>query len=90
MVQQIIVFLLGLYLLGESIYAAALMPGGDRICRVAKYLVTGMVGIGMMIDPSRADAMHIAMGIALALFIFQKTKKRIEVFIDQFMGDGHA
>lgn len=90
MAQQIIVFLLGLYLLGEAIAAAALMDGGDRLCRVAKYLVTGVVGICLMVSPGKADLLHITLACALALFVWPKTLHRIETLIDDFMEDGHA
>jgi uncharacterized membrane protein len=93
MVQQIAAIaaiLLGLYLLAESIAAAALMHGGDRLCRVAKYLVTGIVGIWLIVEHDHADAWHIAMAVALALFLWPKMLKRIETLIDEFMEDGHA
>lgn len=90
MAQQIIVFALGLYLLGESIAAAALMHGGDRLCRMGKYLVTGAIGIWLMLEPKNADCWHIAMALALALFVWPKMLKRIETIIDEFMEDGHA
>lgn len=85
MVQQIIVFLLGLYLLGEAIAAAALMQGGDRLCRVAKYLVTGVIGIWMIAEPDKADIWHIVMAAALALFVWPKMVKRLESAIEQFI-----
>lgn len=90
MVQQIIVFALGLYLLGESIAAAALMHGGDRLCRLAKYLFTGAIGIWLTAEPAKADGGHIAMAFALTLFLWPKMLTRIETIIDEFMENRHA
>lgn len=87
MVQQIIVFLLGLYLLLESINAAAQMHGGDRFCRVAKYLVTSIIGLNLMLSPAEADAMHIIMAIALCLFVWPKMVARLEQLFDELIGD---
>lgn len=90
MVQQIIVFLLGLYLLGESIAAAALMHGGDRLCRVAKYLFTGVIGIWLIVEAKQADVMHLVMALALALFVLKNTLERIKKIIDELLENGHA
>ena len=90
MVQQIIVIALGLYLLGESIAAAALMHGGDRLCRVAKYMITGVIGIRMVAESAQADIWHIAMAVALALFVWKNTLERLKKFIDEFRESGHA
>jgi len=81
MAQQIIAILLGLYLLAEAIAAAGLMHGGDRLCRVAKYLVTGVVGIWLIVEHDSADAWHLVMAAALALFLWPKMLKRIEKLI---------
>lgn len=42
MVQQISIVLLGLFLLGEAIAAAAAMHKGDSLIRLCKYLFTGV------------------------------------------------
>ncbi|MBI5917784.1 MAG: hypothetical protein HY849_00195 [Nitrosomonadales bacterium] len=80
---QAIAILLGLYLLAESIAAAALMPGGDRACRVVKYMVTGIVGVWMIFDHAYVDTWHLIMGFALALFLLPKMVERIETHINQ-------
>jgi len=90
MVQQVIAILLGLYLLLESVHAAALMPGGDRVCRVAKYLITGILGIWLMIDAAHVDALHIALAVAIALFIWPKTLERLQNLVDDLMENWHA
>jgi hypothetical protein len=87
MVQQIIAILLGFYLLSESIAAAALMHGGDRLCRVAKYLLTGLVGICLITEFKSADGLHLLMAAALCLFVWPKMLARIEQLFDQLIGD---
>lgn len=87
MVQQIIAILIGLYLVAESISAAALMPGGDRLCRVAKYMLTGLAGVCLIGDYKNADGLHLLMGAALALFVWPKMASRIEQLFEQLIGD---
>jgi hypothetical protein len=79
-----------MYLLGESIAAAALMHGGDRLCRVAKYLFTGVIGIWLIAEAKQADVMHLVMALALALFVLKNTLERIKKFIDELLENGHA
>lgn len=83
MVQPIIAILLGFYLLAESIAAAALMPGGDRACRVAKYMATGIVGVWLIFQHADADVWHLVMAAALALFLWPRMLERIEANINQ-------
>lgn len=83
MVQQITAIALGLYLLGESIAAAAAMQGGDRLCRVAKYMITGALGIWMAAEPAKVDGTHLALAFALSLFVWPKMLERIKTFINR-------
>lgn len=87
MVQQIVAILLGLYLVAESISAAALMPGGDRLCRLAKYLVTGVAGICLVSASKDVDGLHLIMAAAIALFVWPKMLARIEYIFEQLIGD---
>ena len=87
MVQQIIAILLGLYMVAESVSAAALMHGGDRACRVAKYLLTGLAGACLIAASREADSLHLLMAAALCLFVWPKMVARIEQIFDQLIGD---
>lgn len=87
MVQQITAFLFGLYLLGEAIAAASLMNGGDRLCRVGKYLLVAICGLWLMLESKQADAWHLTMALALSLFVWPKMLDRIGHFIDRLMED---
>lgn len=89
MAQQIIAIALGLYLLGESIAAAAAMQGGDRLCRVAKYMITGALGIWMVAEPAQVDGGHLATAFALSLFVWPKMLDRIKNIINR-MENWHA
>jgi len=68
--------LIGLYLLIESTIAASLMDKGDKLCRVAKYLVTGVCGMWMVLS-NGVDSWHIIMGFALILFLWPKMLDRL-------------
>lgn len=87
MAQQIIAVLLGLYLLGEAIAAASLMEGGDKLSRLGKYLLVVIVGLWLVFKPSEADAVHLVMAAALALFLWPKMLKRIDHFFEIYIGD---
>lgn len=87
MVQQIIVILLGLYLLGEAIAAASLMDRGDRLCRVGKYLLTAIIGLWLMLESKQADIWHITMALTLSLFVWPKMLDRIGNLLDNFLED---
>lgn len=84
---QIVAFLIGLYLLGESVAAASLMDRGDRLCRVGKYLLTAIIGLWLMLESKQADFWHITMAFALALFVWPKMLDRIGSLIDYIMED---
>lgn len=82
MVQQVSAILLGIYLLLESIHAAAVMHGGESASRVVKYLITGAIGIWMIEDARQVDLLHFTMSGALALFIWPSTYERLQILLD--------
>lgn len=86
MVQIILIMVLGFYLLCESIAAASLMDGGDKLGRVTKYLLSGSVGLWLMMQPRQADIWHITMAVSISLFILPKMLQRWQ----QYKGEHHA
>lgn len=87
MVQQIIAILLGLYLLGEAISAAAMMEGGDKLSRLGKYLVVVIVALWLIFESHHADIVHLAMATAIALFLWPKMLKRIDHLFRTLVGE---
>lgn len=81
-----IAILLGLYLLGEAIAAASLMDRGDRLCRVAKYLLVAVIGLWLIFESKQVDTWHLTMGAALALFVWPKMVTRIQQLFEQLIG----
>jgi hypothetical protein len=86
---QIISILIGLYLLYEAMEAAAQMERGDKVCRVAKYLLVAVIGLRLIVESGQADIWHLVMAAALALFVWPKMLDRIYYYIDH-LGDRHA
>jgi len=87
MVQQIIIILLGIYLLGEAISAAALMEGGDKLSRLGKYLMVVICALWLIFESNHVDFMHLAMAFTLALFLWPKMLKRIDHMFNVLIGD---
>jgi hypothetical protein len=66
-------FMIGAYLLIESLAAAALLDAAQRISRITKYLLTGVIGLLMITSLDQLDWLHLVLASALALFVWQHT-----------------
>lgn len=77
--------ILGLYIFLESLDAARLMPNGDKLLRVAKYLAFLGAAFWIFISGIRATASPgmILCAVALALGLLHKTRDRIRPPIDR-------
>lgn len=67
-ILQAISFLIGIYLIAESISASAEMVKGDSFCRMLKFLFVGYVGSSLLLYPSTWDKVIYAMTVCLFLF----------------------
>lgn len=79
MMAGVIACLLGLYLLLEAINQMALMDGGDRACRVAKYVLAALSGLMLATQGwvQRVDWLHLVMACTIALFVWPKMVTRM-------------
>lgn len=76
MVQQmssVLGGLIGVYLLIESLSAAAMLDAAQRLSRIAKYLLTGIIGLLLLTHLDQLDWLHLVLACALALFVWQHT-----------------
>lgn len=70
--------LIGLYIMLEAIQAVAAMDGGDRACRVVRYVLAALVGLQLIWYGflQQIDWVHIALAGALALFVWPRMVSR--------------
>ncbi|WP_062627542.1 hypothetical protein [Ferriphaselus amnicola] len=66
-------FVIGAYLLIESFAAAALLDAAQRISRITKYFLTGVIGLLLLTHLDEIDWMHLVLASALAFFVWQHT-----------------
>lgn len=64
MLMNIMVVIIGLYCMLESISAAGDMHGGDRLCRILKFLLAGVSGLIAVYQ-----GMHSSASISLLVMI---------------------
>ncbi len=76
---NVLSMMLGPYILLEAIKAMADMDGGDRVCRVAKYVLSATSGLMLAWYGWRGsvDWLHVSLAASLALFAWPKMVSRV-------------
>jgi hypothetical protein len=82
MIHNILAIILGLYVMIEAVHQMADMDGGDRACRVAKYVLSALSGLllawyGIQMQ---LDWLHVSLAASVALFVWPKLLGRLYVF----------
>lgn len=90
MLLNVLVVIIGVYCMLESISAAADMHGGDRLCRVSKYLLASVSGaMAIYSGVTHSATMYMLVMIAsVALCIWPRMVYRL--FGGQRNTDSHA
>jgi len=79
MIHYVLGILIGIYIMFEAIHQMGEMPGGDRACRVAKYVLAALSGLVLIWHGwhLHLDWLHVALSTTIGLFLWPKMLGRI-------------
>ena len=77
--EVVLSILIGLYLLGDSIYLASVTDGENRYCMIAKYVGASMSGLYLIFETH--SGVSVLFGGTIALFMWPETYFRLMVYL---------
>lgn len=80
--EVVLSILIGLYLLGDSIYLASVTDGENRYCMIAKYVGASMSGLYLIFETH--SGVSVLFGATIALFMWPESYFRLMIYLNKY------